>query len=81
MTPTEREAKMTFVCTMAAAAAFSPDGTYLAAGTEAGIVYVWDLRRIRARLRSMGLDWESPPPPAAPRRPPLKVEIANCPTP
>ncbi len=67
---------------LAMPSAFSPDGVYFAAGTEAGIVYVWDLRRIRARLRAMGLDWDTPaPPPAPPHRPPLKVEIANSPTP
>jgi serine/threonine protein kinase/WD40 repeat protein len=41
--------------------AFSPDGGLLAAacGANEGI-QLWDLRRIRARLASMGLDWAPP---------------------
>jgi len=40
---------------------FSPDSGYLAAGTECGAVYLWDLRRIRSRLAKMGLDWDYAP--------------------
>jgi tetratricopeptide (TPR) repeat protein len=32
----------------------------LAAGTVEGTIQLWDLRRIRARLREMGLDWDPP---------------------
>jgi tetratricopeptide (TPR) repeat protein len=45
---------------------FSPDGGLLVAGTAAGYFHVWDLRRIRARLAEMHLDWDldlfGPPP-------------------
>jgi tetratricopeptide (TPR) repeat protein len=41
--------------------AFSPDGTLLIAGTNQNTVLVWDLRRIRDQLASMGLDWDAPP--------------------
>jgi len=42
--------------------AFSPDGAILAQVTNrSGVVHVWDLRRIRERLRTMGLDWDLPP--------------------
>jgi WD40 repeat protein len=46
---------------------FSPDGSGLAAGCyTAGVVQLWDLRAIRARLKEMNLDWDRPPyPPAA----------------
>jgi tetratricopeptide (TPR) repeat protein len=37
---------------------FSPDGGLLVAGTSAGYFHVWDLRRIRARLVEMHLDWD-----------------------
>jgi serine/threonine protein kinase/WD40 repeat protein len=40
---------------------FSPDGGSLVAGTAAGSIHVWDLRRIRARLKEMHLDWDLPP--------------------
>ncbi len=39
--------------------AFSEDGSLLAQLTNhAGFVHVWDLRKIRAKLHAMGLDWE-----------------------
>jgi hypothetical protein len=44
--------------------AFSAEGTKLAAGRD-HIVHLWDLRRIRERLATMGLDWNAPPIPAA----------------
>jgi serine/threonine protein kinase/WD40 repeat protein/Flp pilus assembly protein TadD len=56
---------------------FSPDGSRLAAGTTDGTIQLWDLRRIRARLRRMGLDWE-PPAQSAPSNDdgkPLRVEV------
>jgi len=47
---------------------FTPDGTQLVvAARYAGAIHRWDLRAIRARLKTMNLDWEWPefsPPPA-----------------
>lgn len=41
---------------------FSPDGAWLAQFTNrAGVVHLWDLRRIRAELALLGLDWDHPP--------------------
>jgi tetratricopeptide (TPR) repeat protein/WD40 repeat protein len=45
---------------------FSPDGTKLVARTPRETVLVWDLRRIREQLVTMGLDWDNPPYPAVP---------------
>jgi tetratricopeptide (TPR) repeat protein len=50
---------------------FSPDGSRLAAGTRDGAIQLWDLDRIRTRLRNMGLDWE---PPAQPSQSPEHVK-------
>ena len=44
-----------------AALAFSPDGTRLIASTNRHTALIWDLRRIRERLRTKGLDWDQPP--------------------
>ena len=44
--------------------AFSPDGTYLAAGRD-HIIHLWDLRRIREQLAALGLDWDGAPVPAS----------------
>ena len=45
---------------------FSADGTLFAAADVGDGVQVWDLRQLRAELRSLGLDWEHPVfPPAA----------------
>jgi serine/threonine protein kinase/WD40 repeat protein len=44
--------------------AFSPDGTYVAAGRD-HMIHLWDLRRIREQLVPLGLDWELPPYPPA----------------
>jgi eukaryotic-like serine/threonine-protein kinase len=45
-----------------AIATFSPDGSRLVATTNDGpATNVWDLRAIRKRLASMGLDWDAPP--------------------
>jgi WD40 repeat protein len=56
--------------------AFSPDGTRLAGAMGAVGVQMWDLRRIRARLADMGLDWDRLPyPPAPDARAPIKVRI------
>ncbi len=40
---------------------FSPDGGSLVVGTAAGYIHIWDLRRIRTRLKEMDLDWDLPP--------------------
>jgi serine/threonine protein kinase/WD40 repeat protein/Tfp pilus assembly protein PilF len=58
---------------------FGPDGSQLVvcAGRVCAL-HVWDLRRIRARLAEMDLDWELPPypPVAAPPDPgPLRVQV------
>jgi tetratricopeptide (TPR) repeat protein len=58
---------------------FSPDGGLLVAGTSAGYFHVWDLRRIRARLKNMHLDWDlpafGPPPSASMAEKPLNVDL------
>ncbi len=60
--------------------AFSPDGALVAQITNrAGVVHVWDLRRIREQLVAMGLDWDQPPYPPAPtdRQPRVRVQVAS----
>jgi WD40 repeat protein/tetratricopeptide (TPR) repeat protein len=56
---------------------FSPDGSRLAAGTNSGVIQLWDLRRIREQLREMGLDWDPPAetPRTADRPDPLQVDV------
>jgi tetratricopeptide (TPR) repeat protein/WD40 repeat protein len=57
------------------AAAFTPDGTKLIIAAKNGL-RVWDLRRIRAELAKLGLDWDAPPyPPAAEKRDQQPVEV------
>jgi len=64
-----------------AAMQFSPNGSHLALrGVNTADVFMIDLSNLRARLASMGLDWDRPPypserpaPPAA--APPLSVII------
>ena len=68
----------------------SHDGTKLiVVSTAAAAVHVWDLRAIRAGLKTMGLDWDWPEfPPlnkldesrASLRRVPLKVEVMSTET-
>jgi hypothetical protein len=58
-------------------AAFSPDGGRLVVHTSAGAYRVWDLRRLRAALSDLGLDWHLPacgPPPHADVVP-LRLEV------
>ncbi len=63
--------------------AFSRDGTKLVASTGEKTALVWDLRRIRAQLTPMGLDWEALPypadstasDPAGPPAPPRPVRV------
>jgi serine/threonine protein kinase/WD40 repeat protein len=59
---------------------FSPDGTRLVAvNSGETAVFVWDLRRIRAQLKDLGLDWDWPEfPNDIPRErgaAPTKVEV------
>jgi hypothetical protein len=57
---------------------FSSDGTKLTAiGTESQLLYLWDLRVLRAGLKELGLDWDQPAytPAAAPVDTPLQVEV------
>jgi serine/threonine protein kinase/WD40 repeat protein/tetratricopeptide (TPR) repeat protein len=44
---------------------FSPDGTKLVVSTDRNTAHVWDLRRVRDQLTTMGLDWDAPAYPAA----------------
>jgi eukaryotic-like serine/threonine-protein kinase len=60
-----------------AAYQFSPDGRYLAAVTVRGVVYLWDVRRLRDHLRAMGLDWSPPDEEHAPMESPLRVELVG----
>jgi WD40 repeat protein len=46
--------------------AFSADGRRLAAACTTHVGQVWDLSRIRARLRDVNLDWDHPAYPEAP---------------
>jgi serine/threonine protein kinase/WD40 repeat protein len=63
----------------APAALFTPDGTRLVTEGADGL-RVWDLRRIRAELTKLGLDWDAPPYPDAPKvRPePLEVRVVGA---
>ena len=55
--------------------AFSPDGTYLAAGRD-HIIHLWDLRRIRDQLAGLGLDWDAPPyPPPGRHLAPGRIDL------
>jgi WD40 repeat protein/tetratricopeptide (TPR) repeat protein len=47
--------------------AFSPDGTKLAVATRQKTILLWNLRRIRKQLASLGLDWDAPPCPEVKR--------------
>ncbi len=59
--------------------AFSPDGTFLAAGRD-HIIHLWDLRRIREQLTGLGLDWNSPPCPPPGQSQPLGPVVLISPT-
>jgi hypothetical protein len=57
---------------------FTADGSRLMAlGIESQALHVWDLRLIRRQLAEIGLDWEAPAYPLAPRRQPgpLQLEV------
>jgi eukaryotic-like serine/threonine-protein kinase len=54
---------------------FSPDASVLAVST-AGMIDLWDLRRLRAELSQLGLDWDRPPyPTPAATGGPMVVEV------
>jgi WD40 repeat protein len=56
-------------------AVFTPEGTRLVVAAKDGL-RIWDLRRIRAELNKLGLDWDAPaypPAPPAVAAPPLTV--------
>jgi hypothetical protein len=65
---------------------FTPDATQLVvAARYAGAIHRWDLRAIRARLKTMNLDWNWPEfsaPSAATlfsrNRSPLRVQLAGA---
>jgi eukaryotic-like serine/threonine-protein kinase len=60
---------------------FSPDGTRLiGTTTDSACVHVWDLRKIRAGLKDLGVDWNAsgyPPELDAPRPEPLHIELVR----
>ncbi len=64
-------------------AVFSSDGSQLVTMTiDSHSVHVWDLRRIRAELKAINLDWEAPDyPPAPAPHPPLRIKVLGNPTP
>ena len=39
---------------------FTANGAWLAAGTRSGVIQLWDMRRIRRKLREVRLDWDPP---------------------
>jgi WD40 repeat protein len=53
---------------------FTPDGARLVTGAADGL-RVWDLRRIRAELTRLGLDWDAPPYPETPKATPEPLEV------
>ncbi|MBA4062319.1 MAG: hypothetical protein C0501_01170 [Isosphaera sp.] len=61
---------------------FSPDGTLLLGATnDSFCVRAWDLRRVRAGLAELGLDWDAPAyPPAPPAEPvgPLPARVLGA---
>ena len=67
--------------------AFTPSGTELVvAARYANVIHIWDLRAIRSRLKTMGLDWDWPEFPPAGRpdssrspfaAPPLKIQVIS----
>jgi WD40 repeat protein len=68
---------------------FTPDGTQLVvAARYAGAIHRWDLRAIRARLKTMNLDWDWPDFPVtspgdgfiAEGRRPLRVQVVASPS-
>ena len=65
-------------CSPFAAADFlGPDGSRLAVACGTHVIQLWDLRRIRNQLSTMGLDWSTRPyPPAgADADVPIQLEV------
>ena len=61
---------------------FTADDTKLVVAVGNHPLRVWDLRRIRQHLSQMGLDWEAPPLPAHPAKPPVtRINFAPDPPP
>jgi tetratricopeptide (TPR) repeat protein len=65
--------------------AFSPDGTRLVATTKGRFVQLWDLRRVRGRLATVGFDLKELPEPlpagkdaSGPLPPPRPVRVAGA---
>jgi serine/threonine protein kinase/WD40 repeat protein len=61
--------------------ALSGDGRWLAAGTQEGVIQLWDMGRIRSQLAALGLDWSAPAPiqenrPVAPIQ--VDVVLGDC---
>ncbi len=59
---------------VAGSAVFTPDGTRLVIAGDDGL-RVWDLRRIRAELVELDLDWAAPPFPQAPAAPRESLQV------
>jgi hypothetical protein len=55
-------------------AAFTPDGTKLVVVAKNGLC-IWDLRRIRAELAKLDLDWEAPAYPPAANANPKELQV------
>jgi WD40 repeat protein/serine/threonine protein kinase len=59
--------------------AFSPSGTQLAVATEGHVIQLWDLRKLRAELAGLKLDWDQPPlAPLATTNTPLRVKVLSA---
>jgi WD40 repeat protein/Flp pilus assembly protein TadD len=59
---------------------FSPDGTQLVVlSYDHQAVHIWDLRKIRAELARLGLDWDAPPyrETASPPRVPIEAQVVG----
>jgi WD40 repeat protein len=56
---------------------FSADGSQLvASGWQNRLLYIWDLRELRAELQKLDLDWDWPAfPPAHPPAPPVRIDV------
>jgi WD40 repeat protein len=55
---------------------FSPDGSQLVAiGNESNLLYIWDLRALRAELKELGLDWDGDDYPPAVQAAPAPLEV------
>jgi WD40 repeat protein len=55
---------------------FSPDGSQLVAvGHESNLLYIWDLRALRAELKKLDLDWDRDDYPPAVQAAPAPLEV------